>query len=244
MPRCRLIFVLTLSALLAGLVPARGTERILRFDNPLVQIDTVRWDAGDIEVKFTFTNICDSPVTVLEVRSQCGCFTAQAPKGSIAPGEKGIISAVFNPHTLFGDQTRHLTVVASNGKYRKFNTISVHAYVQRDQTEAQIRYPYELAPGLRSDLRVVGFRLRKAGEKPVRELLLYNDSPRAFTISAKAEDRVFLDWSEIEVAPSARVMLTITLDTSGMPSGEFEELLALNVDGVPAAVIPLKGCIE
>ena len=206
-------------------------------------MDTVRFDAGPLTLKYVCENIAEKPVTILEVRSQCGCFTADFPKKAINPGEKAVVTARFDPHTLFGSQKRHLTVVATNGDYRKFNTLTLTGYVKRDQSEAEIRYPVLLAKGLRSDVATVGFRLRKAGEKPVRTLTLFNDTSAAMHIEARGSKRLTVT-SPAVIEPATRVEIVLLLDTTGMPSGSFEEILTIFVEGKKMAQVPLRGIIQ
>lgn len=229
--------------LLAGTVSARGTGRLLKFDPSVVRIDTVRYDGGPVKVTFVCTNISDKPVVILDVRSQCGCFTADVPKKSIAPGAKAKVVATFNPHTLFGDQKRHLTVVATNGDYKRFNTITLECYVKQDKSESEILYPVLLAPGLRTDVAVLGFRLRSAGEKPVRNLVLYNDTDAAIALVSSAGSRVCAQVPD-EIPARSRIEVPVMLDTKGLPPGDFEEILTLKVKGTDLVKIPLKGRIK
>lgn len=244
MPRCRVNIIIALVVLLVGASPARSqTARILRFQEASLSVDTVRFDAGPVTIEYDCENIADKPVTILEVRSQCGCFTADFPKKAINPGEKAVVKARFDPHTLFGSQKRYLTVVATNGDYRKFNTLTLTGYVLRDETESEIRYPVLLATGLRSDVSAVGFRLRKRGEKPQRTLVLYNDTSAPMKIAAKSSPGVDINCPSV-IEPAGKVEMSIILDTSGLQDGDFEEILTLFVDGKKAADVPLKGRIQ
>lgn len=52
------------------------------------------------DAEFAFTNIGQSDVTLVEVKTSCGCTTAALDKKTYGPGEKGTIKATFT----FGDR--------------------------------------------------------------------------------------------------------------------------------------------
>ena len=117
-------FIFSMICLLAVTnASGQGNPRILRFDSPVMEIDTVRYDGGPVTVRFECTNISDRKVSIVDVHSQCGCAKPSFSREPIAPGAKGYVDVVLDPSHLFAGQTRHLTVIATNGDYRKFNTI-------------------------------------------------------------------------------------------------------------------------
>jgi len=54
----------------------------------------------DITAAFPFKNTGSTPVTIVQIQPSCGCTTANLSKRTYAPGESGVIQAVFN----FGDR--------------------------------------------------------------------------------------------------------------------------------------------
>lgn len=227
------------------LVRGEGTPRILRFDQPVIDIDTVRYDAGEITLRFECTNICDKAVAILEVRSQCGCAKASFSNTSIAPGKKGYVDVVFDPKGLFAQQKRHLTVVATNGDYRKFNTLTITGYVDRGVSVEEVKYPYVLSGGLRSDLDVVGMRLSRKGDIPVREFTIYNESSSPMSLDWAAEDKSV----EVEIPsvlkPGEAAKVKVSVNTRRIPSGNYEKKIHLLIDGRwKSEAILLKGSVE
>ncbi len=218
--------------------------RILRFSPNVIDVDTIRFDGGGVTVRFVCENIADKPVTILDVHAQCGCTVPSFPRKPIGPGKTAVVEVTLNPETLFGAQKRHLTVVATNGDYRKFNTLTVTGYVQRDQSEAEIRFPVLLGEGLRTELETVALRLRKAGEKVNRTLVLYNDSDREISLSWKGSLRIKGSLSSRTLAPGERARLSITYNTRWMRSGNFTDSVRMFVDGREVKCVKLSGTIE
>lgn len=220
------------------------TPRLLRFSASVAEVDTIRFDGGEVTVRFECENISDKAVTILDVHPQCGCTTPVFPRTSIAPGKTAVVEVTLHPESLFGEQKRHLTVVATNGDYRKFSTLTVHGYVQRDQTEAEIRFPVLLGEGLRTELETVGLRRRKAGEKVQRTLVFYNDAPEERTLSFKSGLRVSGDLSVRRLPSGSRTTVEISYNTRWMRKGAFTDSICCYVDGIEVAPIKLSGTIE
>ncbi|MCM1501605.1 MAG: DUF1573 domain-containing protein [Bacteroidales bacterium] len=219
------------------------TPRLLRFTQPVMEIDTVRYDAGALALHFTFENISDKPVTILDVRTQCGCAKPSFSRESVAPGHYGNIDVLFDPSHLFAEQDRHLTVIATNGDYRKFSTLTVHGYVQRDVTEEEIRFPYELADGLRASIDTVGMRLTRSRETSVKEMSIYNSSGSIKSLSCMSAYSNVKAGTQVRLAPGESAKVTVSVDTSGLPEGDWQLSFFIVADGIPTRDIILKGAI-
>ena len=236
---------LTLAVGLSWAVSAQETTpRILRFSPNVIEIGTVRYDGGPVVVTFEGENICDKPVTILEVRPQCGCTVPEFSRKTVAPGQKTPVRVTFDPSRTYGEQKRYLTVVATNGDYRKFNTLEVHGQVERDQTEAEIRFPFLLGEGVRTELGTVGLRRRKAGETVTRTLVLYNDSEVPVKLSWKGSRRLKATLEKKTLPPGERTNLVLRYRTRGLRPGDFSDALILRANGKNLEPIQLKGTIE
>lgn len=214
---------------LAVALAAAGSPRLLRFDPTVIETDTVRFDGGHKTFRFIFTNIADKPVTVLAVQAQCGCTIPHFSDKAIAPGKTGWIDVELNPEDLYGEQTRHLTVISTNGDYRRFNTITLHGYVERDQTEGEIRYPYELGHGLRTDNRFLTLALDEDGYN-TRELSLYNDTDATVTVEIDGPWRLRAEKC-ITIGPRSRADVTVGFNSLLMFGSERKCELLFDVDG-------------
>lgn len=226
------------------IVRGEGTPRLLRFEPAEISIDTVRYDAGELMVRFECVNICDKPVVILEVRSLCGCAKPSFGNNSIAPGSKGFVDVLFDPKTLFADQKKHLTVVATNGDYKKFNTLTITGYVDRGVTEEEVRYPYLLAPGLRSNLDVLGMRLSNRGDAPIREFEILNTSSSEMTLDWFSADKAVSVELPTVLEPGRTTKVKVKVRTWGIPSGSYEKTLYLIVNGERSAPVSIKGAVQ
>ena len=170
---------------------AGGGSALLRFSEPEQAVDTVRFDSGAITLRYPYENVSGKAVTILEVHSTCGCFTGEVDTRSLRPGGKGVLVAVFDPKSLYGDQTRYLTVVTSDGTDNVLSSIAVKGYVLRDESEGKIRYAEDLGQGLRTDTSVNALAWDSFGDFAF-SIPLYNDTDEEMTLEITAPRRVKL----------------------------------------------------
>ena len=67
--------------------------------------------------KYKFTNTGSTPIKIENVRTSCGCTTAQLKKTDYAPGESGEIEVKFTFSGRTGKQEKAITVDTNNSNY-------------------------------------------------------------------------------------------------------------------------------
>ena len=242
MEKIRTIAVILLGLCLPLAVGAQGSA-LLRFEKAEQAVDTVRFDGGAVTLRYPFENVSGKTVTVLEVHSTCGCFTGEVEARSLVPGAKGVLTAVFDPKSLYGDQTRHLTVVASDGTDTVLSSVTVKGYVLRDESEGRIRYAEDLGQGLRTDSSVNALTLDGFGDF-VFSIPLYNDTDEEMTLRITAPRRVKL-YAPATIPARSRADLRGEYDALWMRLGtEVEETLTINVNGVETKPLQIRGKIH
>lgn len=224
---------------------AQGASKaLLRFDEPEQKVDSVRFDGGDITLVYHFQNVSGRDVSVLEVHSTCGCFTGKVKKVALKPGERSELVAVFAPHSLYGPQNRHLTIVASDGNETIMNSVGVRGYVVRDLSEGQIRYAEDLGLGLRTDTTVNSFHKDSFGDY-VFSIPLYNDTDSPVSLVVKPSSwRVFPRYPAT-IPARTRVDLKGQYNSWLKKSGsEAGVELSLEVNGVMVTPLKIVGTIK
>ena len=232
-------------ALCLGLFVEAGAQggRLLRFSEPKQVVDTVRFHGGSLTLRYPFENVSGKTVTVLEVHSTCGCFTGEVSPHSLKPGAKGVLTAVFDPKSLYGDQDRHLTVVASDGTDTVLSSVTVKGYVLRDESEGRIRYAEDLGQGLRTDTSVNVLTRDRFGDY-VFSIPLYNDTDREMTLEVKASGRVKL-YAPATIPPRSRMDLRGEYNTRWKLRGsEVTETVAITVNGAEVKPLQIRGKIQ
>ena len=238
MERIRTIALLLCLCLPLG-ARAQGSA-LLRFSEPEMRVDTVRFDGGALTLRYPYENVSGKAVTILEVHSTCGCFTGEVDVRSLRPGAKGVLTAVFDPKSLYGDQTRYLTVVTSDGTDNVLNSIAVKGYVLRDESEGRIRYAEDLGQGLRTDTSVNTLAWDSFGDFAF-SIPLYNDTDEEVTVAVSAPRRVKL-YAPATIPARSRADLRGVYDARWKRLGtEITETLTITVNGVAAAPLQIRG---
>ena len=79
-----------------------GAETILLFEKKSENLGVIYESDSVREVRFTFTNRSNGPVTLTNVTTHCGCTAARFTKELVAPGEKGYVVVSYNPKGRLG----------------------------------------------------------------------------------------------------------------------------------------------
>ena len=94
------------------------TEATIVFDKYKHDFGTIKASDGKISAVFTFTNRGDSPLVIAKVEVSCGCTAPEWTREPIAPGERGYITATYDPTNRTYSFNKSLTVY-SNGNPSK-----------------------------------------------------------------------------------------------------------------------------
>jgi len=85
----------------------------ITFNNDVFRFGTVKEEAGDIDVQFTFTNTGTEDLTISRIKAEPGITIGSWPTGAIAPGASGVIKAVFNPKGSVDRISKRITVYSN-----------------------------------------------------------------------------------------------------------------------------------
>lgn len=241
MKRLLLFFIFLLSVCAYAQNPPH-----LKFEQPMLHLGNFKSKAGIIHLNFKFKNVDKKPVMILDVHAQCGCTQAKFPLQPIAVGDSGEVKVDFDPHNLFGDQSRSLVVVSTNGDYKKFNTLTIDGHITDGPTREELFYPVVLCPSLRSNMASVGTgRLISNETNTISILQLYNNSKRDILLQAKTSNEHITINIPPRLSPSEMAIMKVTIKTRGMPLGLIHEKVYLYVDGVMIAEpIKVEGLVE
>ena len=73
-------------------------------------------DAVDIHTSYVFTNASDHAITISEIKTTCGCTTAELEKRTYQADESGTIDIVFDIGSRTGEQQKSIAVISSSGE--------------------------------------------------------------------------------------------------------------------------------
>lgn len=107
-------------------------------------------DGGEAKHAFVFVNSGDEPLIISQVNASCGCTSSGWPKEPVAPGDSGVVVAVYKPYNRPGRFSKKLTV-RSNAENAHVE-LRVSGLVRPKSVSADRTYPVNLqGMGVRSN---------------------------------------------------------------------------------------------
>lgn len=209
-----LLFLLGLAAV------ARGG---LEWDDLDCKLHTVT-GGTNLVARYTFRNAGTNAVTITSVKSSCStCTTASADKKTYAPGEKGVVTAVFQVGAQTGVLDKTIAVSTTDAA-QPVTTLQLRVSVG-DLSKARFpEPPLRLKPaalewkvGETKTPKTILIEVR--GEAPIRVLGVKSDNPK---LAAKLETLISGQSYGITVTPSAtdKAMKGRLAVETDAPSGE------------------------
>ncbi len=176
---------------------------------------------GNVTCHFRFVNTGDEPITVMSVRTSCGCTTSKPPREPIQPGDTASVSATYNPIGRPGRFEKKV-YVDMNTTPRRF-TLKIKGTVIGDSNTLRSRYPIDAGNvKLRSD--VIPFGEVKKGKVKSEFFEIYNVS----------KDTVRPTWENLP--PYVRAAAKI----DAIPPGEqstFAMIFDTTYDKIPYGIV-------
>jgi hypothetical protein len=94
-------------------------------------------EPGDsVHLQYSFTNIGETPLFILNTRTSCGCTVTDFPKDPVMPGKSGFITVTYKSGSQTGEVNKTIVVIANIKKSKNSNLIirgAVEPAVQNNQ---------------------------------------------------------------------------------------------------------------
>jgi hypothetical protein len=220
--------------LLAGLLLVTGSALAGPLDGPAIRFDYREIDFGKMpqmvkrDTVFTFTNLGDEPLQILDVKTSCGCTAALASEAIIKPGAKGTVDVTFDSKQFRGDVHKTVTVY-SNDPGEPRATLKIRADV-----EASVVYsPKEFKLGT-----------VKKGKKLTKSVRFAAKKDKGLNIEEVDLSDEYFTWTKKEVAHSDSQVYTIDVSLRpDAPLGRLQErmLVKTGVEGSKPIIINFNG---
>ena len=88
-------------------------QETLKFDETDFDFGLIEEAGGPVDHRFEFVNNGMEPIKIVQVQASCGCTTPNWSKDMVAPGEKGFITARYNPMNRPGAFRKSLRVTTT-----------------------------------------------------------------------------------------------------------------------------------
>lgn len=194
---------------------ASQTDFVEQQESASVKFDTQNWNFGAVEESggnvthiFTFTNISQRPVVVLNVSASCGCTSPSFSRKPVMPGAKGEISVVFDPINRPGKFSKGVSVRLSSNERVSLN---IEGNVIPRERSVEELYPFEVGSGLRLDSNFHTFSYLGRGDEAKATIVIYNTSDKDACIKLRPTKSSGLLRVEAPQSVKAQALDKITL---------------------------------
>ncbi len=127
-----------------------GTTLMAQVNGPFISFDKESHDYGKIQelngkvtVRFDFINTGSQPLTIQEVKASCGCTAPDWTRKPVLPGEKGFVSATYDPSGRPGTFNKTVTVT-TNSIENNVKTLRIYGEVTPKQQTINETYPRDM----------------------------------------------------------------------------------------------------
>jgi hypothetical protein len=91
----------------------KNNHASIEFDQTTHDFGNIKEAYGSVDHTFEFTNNGTSELIVQDVKTSCGCTTPEWTRELVKPGEKGFITAEYDPNNRSGIFNKSLTIVSN-----------------------------------------------------------------------------------------------------------------------------------
>ena len=121
-------------------ISAQTKAANISFESEVHDFSKFREADGPVTHKFEFTNTGSIPLMIKQVHASCGCTSPAWSREPVLPGNKGFISATYNPKSRPGPFSKTITVVTNATTPNKVLTIKGDVEPKPRTIEDEYRY--------------------------------------------------------------------------------------------------------
>ena len=181
----------------------------VQIDHPVVNVGKTGFEMP-VTATFELKNKGSRHLSIVDVKTDCGCTKADYPKKSIGGGDKFTISMTYDARQL-GHFTKQAAVWFSNSE--KPLWLTMKGVVVTEMTDHSKNYPYAFGD-LLADMNNVEFDDVKQGEHPEVEIRVLNNGSSVMTPNIQHLPPYLTSMASPEtLAPGRAGKVTLMLNT-------------------------------
>ncbi|ALO16936.1 hypothetical protein L21SP5_03323 [Salinivirga cyanobacteriivorans] len=166
-----------------SLISAQQQGPHIAFDKTVHDYGTINEQDGVAKYKFEFTNTGSTPLIINRVNPTCGCTSSEHTRKPVNPGEKGFVSAEYNPKNRPGPFSKTIRVY-SNSADNPSIVLRIKGKVNPRPRSIEDDYPRKMG-AIRLNNNQFAFMHVTNREKKLRQLKIVNVSDKPVTLSMK-----------------------------------------------------------
>lgn len=174
-------FILIFSLLSFSIVAQQKSANI-SFDKTHHDFGEIQEADGVANYKFEFTNTGSESLVIQRVTASCGCTTPNWTKEPVMPGEKGFVSAAYNPAHRPGTFNKSITV--SSNAATPTVRLTIAGNVKPKPLSIEEQYRYDMG-GIRLKTNHVSFGTLNKGQTQSQIVEVINNTDETKTLEIK-----------------------------------------------------------
>lgn len=187
----KIVLTIVSAFIFIGFLNAQQKGANISFEKVVHDFGKIEEQDGKVEYKFMFTNTGDSPLIITNVKASCGCTSPTWTEKPVMPGQKGFVSAVFNPQNRPGKFNKSIFVETNTPKARDILRITGEV-IPRPKTVADY-YPKKIED-LRLETSHLAFVKVYNDQIKIDSLKIFNDGESNLELTfGKVPDYVSLE---------------------------------------------------
>jgi len=170
----KISFLLSLTLALVSLnLHAQSKTASISFNETSFNFGEMQ-ESGGLQIhKFEFTNTGGEALIIQNVSTSCGCTTPEWTKEPVKPGQKGFVSAAYNPVGRPGSFEKYITV-QSNAE-PSIVKLTINGNVAPKPLSVEDQYKFAFGP-VRMDMNHLSFGTVYKGQLQVKQVKVINTS--------------------------------------------------------------------
>ena len=206
-------FSIMLSVLISpGFVNAQQKGANISFDNTTHDFGTMDEAKGVVTYKFEFTNTGSEPLIIQNASPSCGCTTPAWTNGPVKPGEKGFVSAAYDPAGRPGKFEKTINVQSTAKPAVVILTIKGN--VNQKPLKIEDQYPVAYG-GIRLKTNQLNFATVYKGEQRTNliEIINASDVPQTIKLE-RVPAHIKINIPQASLAPKQTGIIEVTFNSA------------------------------
>jgi len=175
-------FITNIQAQKGGVVKSTSKGTFLPNQN-VYDFGTILEKKGKVSHTFIFKNTGKQPVVINDVKTGCGCTTANFTKNVILPGKEGMLTVIYDPSDRQGIFSKLIEAHLNDGK--DFVCCRIKGTVIPYVHTVEEKFPYAFGCGLFMNYQTLTFSSQKIGEPNAFFLRIANNTNKKMEITFK-----------------------------------------------------------
>ena len=211
----------------------QGGDKVLRFDTLQQDFGVIYEDGSPLRMEYAFVNVSSEPVLITRITTNCGCTVAEVGDSLISPGEKGVISILFNPRRRSGTVDTNTFIYTSLSNKEPVARLTLWGNVIDNDEWNHL--PCRMG-ALKLKRKDVAFEPVKAGTMPQQRIPCANVGTRPLQLSSELLPAFASFATEpMEIAPGEEGDIIITINGDMLPP-DVTRSFSVVVEGVEGRI--------